>query len=148
MIFEVKSMSVDGRYDNLMNVYRKDDNAIVTPMIGFCFGIDRILPLVDRQEQVYPIRIWVSIIGKLKDSNPTLIKLEIVDKLTKRGFNVLYNLSDRSFKKEIMDALDKKCDFVIMIGQTEIDARSFSVKNLDTHEQVLVPIDQLETYFN
>lgn len=153
IIFEVKllddnkktmTLCAGGRYDNLMNLYKKDNN--IQPMIGFCFGIDRILPLVELQEQECPIKIWVSTIGKITDS--TMIKLKIVGQLTNKGFSVMYNLSDRSFKKEIMDASDKKCDFMIMIGQRELDNKSFSIKDMNSHTQTLVPIDQLETYFD
>lgn len=152
IIFEVKltnsnltsSLCAGGRYDKLMNTYRKDDN--IVPMIGFCFGIDRLLPLVTTYEQTHPTKIWITVIGKIIDSSE--IKLGIAGRLLRKGFSVLYNLSYHAPGKEFKQASEKKCDYTIIIGQTEIENKTFSIKNMNTCEQTKIAMDQFDTYFD
>jgi histidyl-tRNA synthetase len=153
IIFEVKlidsaamTLCAGGRYDGLINRYRKDETSDPVPMIGFCFGIDRILPLVNHTEEIETIKIWVSVIGRVNES--TRIKLGLVGRLIDKGFVVLYNLSDRAFKKEIAEASEKKCNYIVMIGQTEFDNDSLSIKNMMTHGQITIQNDDFDQYFD
>jgi histidyl-tRNA synthetase len=86
------------------------------------------------------------VIGRVNES--TRIKLGLVGRLIDKGFVVLYNLSDRAFKKEIAEASEKKCNYIVMIGQTEFDNDSLSIKNMMTHGQITIQNDDFDQYFD
>ncbi len=159
IIFEVKltastinsSVAAGGRYDDLMDSYIKksklEKKKGKTPMIGLCFGMDRILPFVTLPKHNNPrIKIWVSTIGEF--DNPREIKLNIIGRLRKRGYIVYYNLSDRKFKKEISDASENECNYVIIIGNVEWSNDTVTVKNMKTGKQFVVPFNELDNFFS
>lgn len=141
IIFEVKltnstftsSVAGGGRYDKLVSSYqegKKRDN----PMIGFSFGIDRLLPFIEMpQINITRPKIWVATIGQFE--NQTKTKLEIVKKIRDSGYDVYYNLSDRKFNKEISDANTEKCTAIVIVGEKEYTENKVTVKNLLLREQ-------------
>lgn len=171
IIFEVKIMYSDsestiftssvaggGRYDKLIGSYSKiDDNNnnnfnIINnkkdcPMIGFSFGIDRLIPFIKYipYSKTLP-KIWISTIGKI--ANPIDLKLEIVGKMMNMGYGVFYNLSDRKFKKEIVDANEIGCNFMIIIGEREWVEDQVSIRNMDTRVQITIKFDKIYDYFD
>lgn len=177
IIFEVKltdsdltsSISGGGRYDKLISSYAKSDctntNCTNTntdtkvkskvkskdkvkdvPMIGFSFGIDRLIPFVKLPQKVNTVpKIWISSIGKIDD--PIKIKLDLIGKLQTKGYGVFYNLSDRKFKKEISDASDNECNFIIIVGEQEWAENKVAIKNMTSRTQTTVLFDEIDDYF-
>lgn len=154
IIFEVKligneitsSVSGGGRYDRLIPSYKKGSNPDETfPMIGFSFGVDRLLPLVKVPDSSKNIKIWVSTIGKVQD--PVKIKLELIGRFSSKGYGVFYNLSDRKFKKEISDADENGCNFIVIVGEAEWAKNMVTIKNMTKREQVTIPFDDIDKYF-
>lgn len=115
------------------------------PMIGFSFGIDRIIPLITIPNLPKNIKIWVSTIGNI--DNALSIKLDIVGKLFDKGYGVFYNLSDRKFKKEIVDADENACNFIVIVGDSERTSNSVTIKNMTKREQITIPFSQIDDYF-
>lgn len=177
IIFEVKltntdfssSVSGGGRYDKLISSYAKSkitsdksDEIVLTnkskknkkekaikdiPMIGFSFGIDRLLPFVKLPQKVNIIpKIWISTIGKIED--PVKIKLELIGKLQAKGYSVLYNLSSRKFNKEIADADENNCNFIIIVGENEWAENKVSIKNMSMRTQTIIMFDEIDNYFS
>lgn len=154
IIFEVKlvgteftsSVSGGGRYDRLIPSYKKSclpDESF--PMIGFSFGIDRLLPFVKVMDSSKNIKIWVSTIGKVAD--PVKIKLELIGRFSSKGYGVFYNLSDRKFKKEISDADECGCNFMVIIGETEWAQNMVTIKNMTKREQITIGFNEIDEYF-
>lgn len=156
IIFEVKildteltsSVSGGGRYDKLIPSYKKDKilpNESF-PMIGFSFGIDRILPFIEIPEISKNIKIWVSTIGNITD--PVKIKLDLIGRFSTKGYGVYYNLSPRKFKKEIADADENGCNFIVIVGEREWAENKVTIKNMKKREQNTIPFDQIDEYFS
>lgn len=145
------SVSGGGRYDKLIPSYKKNEKKkkgkdSEFPMIGFSFGVDRLLPFVKLPESKRKnINIWISSIGKISD--PVSIKLDLIGKMIMKGYGVFYNLSNRKFKKEIEDADDNKCNFIIIIGESEWAQGKVSIKNMDTRKQEMVKFEDIDNYF-
>ena len=60
-------------------------------MIGFSFGIDRLLPHIKIPEVGKErVKIWISTIGEFTSSKK--IKLILVGKMIEKGYGVFYNL--------------------------------------------------------
>jgi histidyl-tRNA synthetase len=116
------------------------------PMIGFSFGMDRLLPLVRIPYQDKKlIKIWVSTIGSITDS--VKIKLDLIGKLSQKGYGVFYNLSERKFKKEIKDADENGCNYVVIIGEREWADGNILIKNMMTREQKLINFNDIDLFF-
>jgi histidyl-tRNA synthetase len=154
IIFEVKlvgsditsSVSAGGRYDKLIPSYQKSKNPDeIFPMIGFSFGIDRILPLITSIPSKKIKNIWISTIGKVPE--PLKLKLNLIGKLINKGYGVFYNLSDRKFKKEISDADEAGCNYMIIIGEDEWNKNMITIKDMCKRTQEMICIDQINEYF-
>ena len=155
IIFEVKlvdstissSISAGGRYDKLIPSYQKSKNPDESfPMIGFSFGIDRILPLITNIPSNKIKKIWISTIGKIPD--PLKLKLNLIGRLSIKGYGVFYNLSDRKFKKEISDANESGCNYIIIIGEDEWNKNMITIKDMYNRTQSMIAIDQIDDYFD
>jgi histidyl-tRNA synthetase len=117
------------------------------PMIGFSFGVDRLLPLVKLPEsKKKTIKIWVSTIGKIPD--PVSTKLYLIGKMSTKGYGVFYNLSNRKFKKEIEDADENKCSFIIIIGENEWAQGKVTIRNMNERTQNVIDFDEIDKYFD
>jgi len=161
IIFEVKltestftsSVAGGGRYDKLVSSYQEKkrdsdrDRNRNSPMIGFSFGIDRLLPFIQFTAQnVTRPKIWIATIGKF--DNQTKVKLEIVKKIRDAEYDVCYNLSDRKFNKEITDAITENCTAVIIVGEKEYNENKVTIKNLLSREQNTIEYTKLVEYVN
>lgn len=156
IIFEVKLINSDltssvaggGRYDKLISSYSKSEikASCDTPMIGFSFGVDRLIPFIkNHQNPPINFKIWISTIGNI--NNSVQIKLDLIGRMITKGYCVFYNLSERKFNKEISDANENGCNFIIIIGPNEIKENNITVKNMDTRTQVTIDLDQIDDYF-
>jgi histidyl-tRNA synthetase len=163
IIFEVKltetnftsSVTGGGRYDELIPSYKKNNVPGETfPMIGFSFGIDRLLPFVKLPDNSKTNnKLWVSTIGKNffdsgKILDPVAIKLDLIGKLLLKNYSVYYNLSQRKFSKEIGDASAAGCNFIIIIGETEFAENKITIKDLIQQKQTTIDFEQIDSYFN
>lgn len=152
LIFEVKlnnssftsSVVGGGRYDKLMTSYSngsKNDCKI----IGFSFGIDRLLKFVQLPKSKSSLKIWISTIGSLNNEN-LKIKLGIVGLMSKYG--VFYNTTSRKFTKEVGDAVKNECTHMIIIGETEYANNQVQIKNLITRDEEFIDSDKIVEYFD
>jgi histidyl-tRNA synthetase len=158
IIFEVKlinsefasSVSGGGRYDKLIPSYKKNENIDIKddfPTIGFSFGVDRLIPLITLPKLEKIIKIWVSTI-RINNEDSIKIKLDLVGKFSQKGYGVFYNLSTRKFNKEIADADENGCNFIVIIGETELAEKNVTIKNMMKREQTTIPFNQIDEYFN
>lgn len=166
IIFEVKllnselksSVAGGGRYDELMESYNnenkknKNNKNNKIQMIGFSFGLDRLLNLVpdDAVKLDNANRpVWLAIIGDLTDPESDIklgldevlkIKFKLISFLQKSGKKVLYNTAPRKFNKEIQDAEKENCSHVYILGNTEYSRNKIKVKDMDTRTETEVNI--------
>jgi len=179
IIFEVKltsggmtsSVAGGGRYDELIPSYmppkkksrkqRKAEAAAIAegkilpkdifPMIGFSFGLDRLMGIVDLDsiEDQSKRPVWVATIGKKFEQNneeidPLILKMKIVSQLQVAGVSVLYNTRGRKFGKEIRDAEDANCSYTMIIGEREYSDNMFKIKEMDTRTETEYSFDDLD----
>ena len=162
IIFEVKltgsefssSIAGGGRYDKLIPSYlpppkvtRKQRKAGITkveasfPMIGFSFGLDRVLQFLPDDVITRDARpIWIGTIGKV-DQN---VKLRFVSEFQAANICVLYNLKSRKFTKEIQDAEGANCSHVLIIGEQEYAESKFKLKNMDKRTEEFYSFDEID----
>ena len=151
IIFEVtidgfeSSVGGGGRYDNLVNSYKSDLNI---PMIGFSFGLDRLMDFVSVcQADIPTIIVFTIIQGTSEDDRRKLnkTKAQIIDRVLVCGYAVDYSFNDKKARKQLSKiATDTNYKFAIIIGMSELESNSVSLKNLATKTQTLISMDSIE----
>lgn len=150
MIFEVTSdyyehgsLGGGGRYDNLINNLVGVD----VPAVGFAFGFDRLI------EACEITGIFNNMLNEPK------IMVTVMDNLLKESLSVIKILRQNSIKSSIYsdytDKLSKQLsyanknnfDYVIILGEQEVEEGTVTVKNMVTGESEKVIVQQVVTYF-
>ena len=136
-VFEIKSSALGsqsavcggGRYDGLVEML----GGTPTPAVGFAMGVERLYTLVNKLE---PQKIDYYIV-----STNTAEAIKLAQKLRENNKQVDFDMQARKFAKQLEKA-SKVAKNAIILGEDEIEKNYFSVKNLETGEQV--KIDKIE----
>ena len=146
-IFEVKALDVQigsitggGRYDNLTGIFGMPGLSGV----GISFGVDRIFDVLN-QLNAYP---QDSVIGTQLlfinfGQKETEFCLPAVLKARLNGIRTEIYPDAVKMKKQMSYANAKQIPFVALVGENEMAAGKFMLKNMNTGEQQLVSLDEL-----
>ena len=132
-VFEIKSSALGsqsavcggGRYDGLVEML----GGHATPAVGFAMGVERLYTLVDK---INPKKIDYYIVST--DINETM---KLAQKLRDNNLVVDFDMQKRKFSKQLEKA-SKVAKYALILGEDEIKKGFYSVKNLETGEQVKV----------
>jgi histidyl-tRNA synthetase len=147
-IMEVKALDVEigsicggGRYDNLTGIFGHQGLSGV----GISFGADRIYDCLE-QLNLFPESISASsdILFTNFGENEALFALNIARSLREKGIKAEVYPDSAKLKKQMNYANDKQIKFVALIGENEMKENKVSLKNMESGEQVLVEINDLE----
>ena len=152
IIYEVKARDVDigsigggGRYDDLTGLFGLPG----IPGVGISFGVDRIYDVMN-ESNIFPGEINTSTtvlffnLGE-KESRVSFKKMQ---DLRNRGISCEIFYENAKMEKQFKYAAKKNIPFVVIIGSNELEQRTCVVKNLLKGEQVIIPIQNISTYFN
>lgn len=133
-----------GRYDNLVHEIDEKQNI---PSVGFGMGIERIIYFLEKEgvelEPETVPELYVGILGK----EAKAAAYRIVNKLRDKGVVVETDYMDRSVKAQMKYANKIGAKNTVIIGADEITANKATIKNMESHEQVEVDLNKIETYF-
>ncbi len=122
-----------GRYDGLSESLGGPQ----APGIGFAIGEDRlILALQESAETVQPKPdVFIAPLGAGMDREAARLAREL------RAQNIVAELGDETFrlKKSFEAASRLKARHVLIVGENEVKAGAFALKNQETGEQISVP---------
>ena len=146
-IFEVKaldtpmgSISGGGRYDNLTGIFGMPGLSGV----GISFGVDRIYDVLNALD-LYPkdslqtTQVLFINFGEKE----TAYCLPIINKVRAKGIRAEIYPDAAKMKKQMSYANAKQIPFVVLAGESEMEAGKVTLKNMETGEQVLVSPDEL-----
>jgi histidyl-tRNA synthetase len=126
-----------GRYDGLSESLGGPQ----APGVGFSIGEDRlVLALKESAEAVSPKPdVYIAPLGGGMDREAARLAREL------RRHDVVVELGDETFrlKKSLETASKMSARFALIVGENEIKAGAFALKNLETGEQVSVPRAEL-----
>jgi histidyl-tRNA synthetase len=126
-----------GRYDGLSESL----GGPAAPGIGFAIGEDRlILALKQTAEEVQrKPDVYIAPLGEGMDREAARLAREL------RREQVVTELGDAAFrlKKSFETASKLGAKFVLIVGENEVKADAFALKNLGTGEQISVPRSEL-----
>lgn len=140
---QIGSISGGGRYDNLTGVFGMPGLSGV----GISFGADRIYDVLNALD-LYPADAsrGVDIMFCNFGTNEALASMKLIKELRQAGVSAEIYPDAAKMKKQMgrADALNAR--FVGIIGETELEESTVTVKNMATGEQVKLPIADCAGY--
>ena len=148
-IFEVKaldtpmgSISGGGRYDNLTGIFGMPGLSGV----GISFGVDRIYDVLNALD-LYPkdslqtTQVLFINFGEKE----TAYCLPIINKVRAQGIRAEIYPDGAKMKKQMSYANAKQIPFVVLAGESEMEAGKITLKNMETGDQQMLSPDELIT---
>lgn len=151
-IFEVKAKDVSigsitggGRYDNLTGIFGKPGLSGV----GISFGADRIYDVLNAldlypKETINSTQILFINFGEKE----TAYCLPLVNEARSHGVSAEMYPDAVKMKKQMSYANAKQIAFVAIAGENEMKENKITLKNMETGEQILVPISDFMDVFS
>ena len=133
-----------GRYDLLVEQL----GGKPTPAVGFAAGMERILLACENENSfrvdepaidVYIIRI---------DKELEMTVSEIASGLRRAGVNIDYDYLQRSVKAQMREANKFNARFALFVGGEEFEQGKLNLKNMESGEQQICPLDDLNEIVN
>ena len=116
-----------GRYDGLI----KELGGQNIPAIGFAAGEERLLSLLTDEEIRYP-SLEICIVSL--DEKYDLDAMKLAEEL-RTYYSVQTNISSRSFNAQMKYANKINAEYVIVLGEDEVENKKCKVKNMKTGEE-------------
>lgn len=137
-----------GRYDPLIKELGGKDNYA----IGFAMGLERLLLVLDAQNQVVnpeTPQIFIAALGE----NTQSYALKIAQKLRASGFSVVQNLqNEQSLKSQLRKADGLNVKITLLVGEDEVKSDKVTIKFMDSQDQQVIACDELlsrlDQFFN
>jgi histidyl-tRNA synthetase len=127
-----------GRYDGLAELLGSPQPA---PGIGFAIGEDRLVMALQARasETAQAVDVYIAPVGEGMNRKALRLAKGL------RGEGIAVELGDRSFRLKKMFEIATKigAKYILIVGENEVKADAFALKNLATGEQVSVPRAQL-----
>ncbi len=128
-----------GRYDNLANYFSSKK----LPGVGMSIGLSRLFDILQQTDLINKQNYQNNTVAiiPLGDTLPQCLSLS--SKLRKDGISCEVLFNDKSFKSKLKDANKKGVQTVIIVGENELKALKYSVKNMLTGEQNLLTYEEI-----
>lgn len=137
---EMGSICGGGRYDDLTGIFGLPD----VSGVGISFGAERIYDVLEHlnlypQDTVQGTRVMFVNFGLEEEAYciPELVKLR------QHGINSEIYPEQAKMKKQMNYANKKKIPFVVLAGESEMSAKKFTLKMMESGEQQVVTSDEL-----
>lgn len=125
-----------GRYDGLV----EELGGAKTPAIGFASGMERLIDVFKNNNPDLKLEknmhIFVAYIGE----EANIYATKLVKDLRQQGIYAEKDIIGRSIKAQFKYADKKKANYVITIGDNEIETKTATIKNLQTGEEKQISI--------
>jgi histidyl-tRNA synthetase len=138
--FEIGSICGGGRYDDLTGIFGLPN----VSGVGVSFGAERIYDVLTQMNLFPPksaetTKVLFVNFGEKEEA----YCLPVLAELRKNGINAEIFPDNAKMQKQMNYANKKEIPFVVLAGETEIQAKSFTLKNMESGEQQLVSTDEL-----
>lgn len=149
-VFEIVSKNIGaqgtvcggGRYNGLVEELSGPD----TPGVGFGLGMERLMLMLDNLgielENNETTEIFVANIGKTAD----LYVQNFVYRLRKEGVRAERDYLERSVKAQMKYANKINARYSMVLGDDEINAGKAELKDMESGEKVLLPLEEIAKY--
>lgn len=128
-----------GRYDDLV----EEVGGPATPGVGFGLGIERLLMLMEANDQEIPkpepVDVFIAVMGDEAKKKG----LGILHELHLKGVKAQMDILSRNVKGQFKYAARLGSRFTVVIGEDELERNVAQLKDMDAHDQKEVPLDSL-----
>ncbi|MCX6153424.1 MAG: histidine--tRNA ligase [Candidatus Kapabacteria bacterium] len=130
-----------GRYNKLF----EELGGKACPAVGFAFGIERILIILEAINKLPQISdtVHVSIINL--DVKNFVYAQNIAEQLRAKGLNVACDLQRRSMKAQMREANRLNVKYAIIIGPDEVEKQTMILKNMSDASQREIGISEINS---
>ncbi|HAJ77943.1 MAG TPA: histidine--tRNA ligase [Clostridiales bacterium] len=129
------SLGGGGRYNKIITNFM--DNGQEYPACGLSFGLEPIYYILSQKVAPSFVDVLIIPMGTEIDS------LKIAESLRNAGVKTVVELSGRKVKKAFDYANKQKIKYVMVVGENEINSALYSLKNMETGEQVSLPLEKV-----
>lgn len=133
-----------GRYDGLF----EQVGGKPTPGIGFAFGIERLLLLLEEENKIPASEIQCDLYVIALDDDSSALGMKLAQNLRLKGATVVSDALRRSFKAQMRDADRIKARFTAIIGENERLQGKVIIKTMASGEQREMVLDDYEALLN
>jgi histidyl-tRNA synthetase len=126
-----------GRYDDMMKEFGGPDIC----GIGFAMGLERFLSVVPYKEERESF-LYIAFLGDAAKN----VGMELARQLRKGGIECLIEYRDRNLKNQMSRADKLGAAWVLIIGEDEVKASRYQLKNMETGDQKEVSADDILTF--
>ncbi|NIJ46085.1 histidyl-tRNA synthetase [Wenyingzhuangia heitensis] len=139
------SIGGGGRYDDLTGIFGLKDMSGV----GISFGLDRIYLVLEELglfDEVAPPRPEILFINFGNDE--ALYATKAIAKLRQQGIKSELYPSAAKMKKQMMYANRRSIPYVVLVGEKEMKEGTYTLKNMESGEQLMYKLDELLQVMN
>ena len=135
------SIGGGGRYDDLTGIFGLKNMSGV----GISFGLDRIYLVID-ELNLFPETVTATSKALFINygDNEALYAMQAIQKLREAGLKVELYPDNAKVAKQFQHADKRGIPYAVIIGEQEMETKSYSLKNLSTGEQLLLDFEQLK----
>ena len=127
------SICSGGRYDNLTKSFSKDGNM---SGVGASIGIDRLIAVLEKLELIKEHNTTAQVLILNIDKRYVSNIYQLATKLREAEINTEVYPDTMKFKKQMKYANLQGHEFVIILGENEVNDGVITLKNMDSGEQV------------
>ena len=135
---ELGSVCSGGRYDNLAEYYT--DKKL--PGVGISIGLTRLFYKLNELQALKFDKRAIADVLVVSASDDISVCLPIATKLRNSDINTEVYMENKKIKAKFKYADKLSVPFVIVIGETELETNTVSLKNMSTGEQLQVKIEE------
>jgi histidyl-tRNA synthetase len=131
-----KAFLAGGRYDNLV----EEMGGPSTPGIGFGAGVERLALLMKTATSSEKPSCFFAYMGE----KARVYLVPLLKSFTNEGLSLNYSYEGKSLKSQMRYADSLHADFVLILGDDEIDKGLITLRNMKSKEQHNLPLDPLK----
>jgi histidyl-tRNA synthetase len=132
-----------GKYSDLVRSFNGPD----IPGIGYAFGIERIIAIMDKQNLFPDLASRADIVLISLDEEAKEKALLLARALRGAGFYAELDYQNFNLKPQFRLSEQVDAKFLVIIGEEELKNKQLAVKNALTKEQELIPETKILEYF-
>ena len=133
------SVAGGGRYDNLV----EEVGGPPTPAIGFAIGVERLVSILNiKKDFENNPTVFIAALGERAEKEAVLI----IDKLRSKSIASERDYDPKSLKSQMRKADKSGAEYVLILGDNEIEKGEILLKNMKDGTQEEIAIKGIEDY--
>lgn len=150
MVFEVfdtnaenrRSLAGGGRYDKLLSLFGGDP----IPTVGFAMGDATVREFLELHNLLPAYAPATEVMIAIVEPEATSHAIRLAQDLRREDVTVAVNFSGKRVGDQIRQADKMKVPFVIAVGSSERDSGRYTIKNLATGTETILPADRISEH--